>query len=68
VSGKFAAGGRGGGRFTYAMKVPEVVALVRELHGQRYSLRQIKDTCRARSLHGWRPAVYCECGAELRGG
>jgi hypothetical protein len=39
VSGKFAAGGRGGGRFTYAMKVPDVVALVRELLGQRHSLR-----------------------------
>ena len=36
---KVAAGGRGSGRFTYAQKVPEVVALVRELHGQRQSLR-----------------------------
>jgi hypothetical protein len=32
---KVAAGGRGSGRFPYAQKVPEVVALVRELHGQR---------------------------------
>jgi DNA invertase Pin-like site-specific DNA recombinase len=37
---KIAAGGRGSGRFAYAQKVPEVVALVRELHGQRQSLRQ----------------------------
>ena len=35
---KAAAGGRGSGRFTYAMKVPQVVALVRELHRQRQSL------------------------------
>ena len=39
---KIAAGGRGSGRFTYAQKVPEVVALVRELHGQRQSLRQTR--------------------------
>ena len=32
---EIAAGGRGSGRFAYAQKVPEVVALVRELHGQR---------------------------------
>jgi hypothetical protein len=30
---KIAAGGRGSERFTYAQKVPEVVALVRELYG-----------------------------------
>jgi hypothetical protein len=29
---KIAAGGRGSGRFAYAQRVPEVVALVRELH------------------------------------
>jgi DNA invertase Pin-like site-specific DNA recombinase len=44
---KIAAGGRGSGRFTYAQKVPEVVALVRELHGQRQSLRQISKTLAA---------------------
>jgi DNA invertase Pin-like site-specific DNA recombinase len=44
---KGAAGGRGSGRFTYAQKVPEVVALVRELHGQRQSLRQISKTLAA---------------------
>jgi hypothetical protein len=38
---KIAGGGRGSGRFAYAQKVPEVVTLVRELHGQRQSLRQI---------------------------
>jgi DNA invertase Pin-like site-specific DNA recombinase len=41
---KKAAGGRGSGRFAYAQKVPEVVALVRELHGERQSLRQISKT------------------------
>jgi hypothetical protein len=44
---KIAAGGRGSGRFTYAMKVPQVVALVRELHGQQQSLRQISKTLAA---------------------
>jgi DNA invertase Pin-like site-specific DNA recombinase len=44
---KIAAGGRGSGRFAYAQKVPEVVALVRELHGQRQSLRQISKTLAA---------------------
>jgi DNA invertase Pin-like site-specific DNA recombinase len=29
---KIAAGGRGSGHFAYAQKVPEVVALVHELH------------------------------------
>src|SRR5262245_48983172 len=44
---KIAAGGRGSGRFAYAQKVPEVVTLVRELHGQRQSLRQISKTLAA---------------------
>ena len=44
---KIAAGGRGSGRFAYAQKVPEVVALVRELHGQRQSLREISRTLAA---------------------
>ena len=44
---KMAVGGRGSGRFAYAQKVPEVVALVRELHGQRQSLRQISKTLAA---------------------
>jgi DNA invertase Pin-like site-specific DNA recombinase len=44
---KVAAGGRGSGRFAYAQKVPKVVALVRELHGQRQSLRQISKTLAA---------------------
>ena len=45
---KVAAGGRGSGRFPYAQKVPEVVALARELHGQRQSLRQMSKTPAAR--------------------
>ena len=38
---KKAAGGRGSGRFTYAQRVPATVALAKELHGQRMSLREI---------------------------
>jgi hypothetical protein len=47
---KVAAGGRGGGRFPYAQKVAEVVALVRELHGQRQSLRQMSKTLAGRPM------------------
>jgi DNA invertase Pin-like site-specific DNA recombinase len=62
---KKAAGGRGSGRFTYALKVPQVVALVRELHGQRQSLRpDIKNACLARSSHWRGQALHCDCGAE----
>ena len=38
---KIAAGGRGSGRFTYAMKVPETVALAKQLHGEVMTLRKI---------------------------
>src|SRR5262245_58355325 len=38
---KIAAGGRGRGRFTYAMKVPQTVALAKQLHGEGLSLRKI---------------------------
>ena len=38
---KVAAGGRGSGRWRYDEARPEVVALARELHGQRLSLRKI---------------------------
>jgi DNA invertase Pin-like site-specific DNA recombinase len=38
---KIAAGGRGSGRFTYAMKVPETVALAKELHAEAMTLRKI---------------------------
>ena len=38
---KRAAGGRGSGRFPYAMKYPQTVALAKELHGQGLSLRKV---------------------------
>src|SRR5262245_47338941 len=38
---KIAAGGRGSGRFTYAMKVPETVALAKQLSGEGLSLRKV---------------------------
>src|SRR5262249_16889793 len=60
---KIAAGGRGSGRFTYAQKVPEVVVLVRELHGQRQSLRQVSKTLASQG-HLTGGAIHCDCGAE----
>src|SRR5262245_8422464 len=67
---KAAAGGRGSGRFTYAMKVPEVVALVRELHGQRHSLRQISKTLAAQGhlAGGGQPYTATAVQKMLRGG
>ena len=67
---KMAAGGRGSGRFAYAQKVPEVVALVRELHGQRQSLRQISKTLAARGhlTGGGRPYTATAVQKMLRGG
>jgi DNA invertase Pin-like site-specific DNA recombinase len=67
---KIAAGGRGSGRFTYAQKVPEVVALVRELHGQRQSLRQISKTLAAHGhlTGGGRPYTATAVQKMLRGG
>jgi DNA invertase Pin-like site-specific DNA recombinase len=67
---KIAAGGRGSGRFTYAQKVPEVVALVRELHGQRQSLRQISKTLAAQGhlTGGGRPYTATAVQKMLRGG
>jgi len=58
-----AASGRGSGRFAYAQKVPEVVALVRELHGQRQSLRQISKTLAAQGhlTGGGRPYTATGC-------
>lgn len=66
---KKAAGGRGSGRFTYAMKVPEVVALVRELHGQRQSLRQISKTLAAQGhlTGGGKPYTATAVQKMLRG-
>jgi hypothetical protein len=64
---KIAVGGRGSGRFAYPQKVPQVVALVRELHGQRQSLRQISKTLASQGhLTGGdrRQALHCDCGAE----
>jgi hypothetical protein len=66
---KIAAGGRGSGRFAYAQKVPEVVALVRELHGQRQSLRQISKTLAAHGYltGGGRPYTATAVQKTLRG-
>ncbi len=67
---KIAAGGRGSGRFAYAQKLPEVVALVRELHGQRQSLRQIAKTLAAQGhlTGGGRPYTATAVQKMLRGG
>ena len=67
---KMAVGGRGSGRFAYAQKVPEVVALVRELHGQRQSLRQISKTLAAQGhvTGGGRPYTATAVQKMLRGG
>jgi DNA invertase Pin-like site-specific DNA recombinase len=67
---KIAAGGRGSGRFTYARKVPEVVALVRELHRQRQSLRQISKTLAAQGhlTGGSKPYTATAVQKMLRGG
>ena len=66
---KIAAGGRGSGRFAYAQKVPQVVALVRELHGQRQSLRQISKTLAAQGhlTGGGRPYTATAVQKMLRG-
>ena len=45
---KVAAGGRGTGRWRYDEARPEVVALAKELHGQRMSLRKISVALAAR--------------------
>jgi hypothetical protein len=60
----------GGGRFAYAQKVPEVVELVRELHGQRQSLRQISKTLAARGhlTGGGRPYTATAVQKMLRAG
>jgi len=67
---KVAAGGRGSGRFTYAQKVPEVVTLVHELHGQRQSLRQISKTLAAQGhlTGGGKPYTATAVRKMLRGG
>jgi DNA invertase Pin-like site-specific DNA recombinase len=67
---KVAAGGRGSGRFTYAQKVPAVVALVRELHGQRQSLRHISKTLAAQGhlTGGGKPYTATAVQKMLRGG
>jgi DNA invertase Pin-like site-specific DNA recombinase len=67
---KAAAGGRGSGRFTYALKVPQVVALVRDLHGQRQSLRQISKMLAAHGhlTGGGRPYTATAVQKMLRGG
>jgi DNA invertase Pin-like site-specific DNA recombinase len=66
---KKAAGGRASGRFTYAMKVPEVVALVRKLHRQRQSLRQISRALAAQGYltGGGRPYTATAVQKMLRG-
>lgn len=67
---KAAAGGRGSGRFTYAMKVPQVVALARDLHRQRQSLRQISKTLTAQGhlTGGGKPYTATAIQKMLRGG
>ena len=45
---KVAAGGRGTGRWRYDEARPDVVALAKELHGQRMSLRKISAALAAR--------------------
>ena len=67
---KIATGGRGSGRFAYAQRVPEVVALVHELHGQRQSLRQISKTLAAQGhlTGGGRPYTATAIQKMLRGG
>jgi len=71
---KIAAGGRGSGRFAYPQKVPQVVALVRELHGQRQSLRQISKTLAAQGhlTGGGRPytvtAVQTDAARRIEAG
>jgi hypothetical protein len=51
-------------------KVPEVVALVRELHGQRQSLRQISKTLAADGhlTGGGRPYTATAVQKMVRGG
>ena len=67
---KIAAGGRGSGRFTYAMKVPQGVALAHELQGERQSLRQISKTLAAQGhlTGGGRPYTATAIQKMLRGG
>ena len=67
---KTAAGDRGSGRFPYAQKVPQVVALVRELHRQRQSLRQISKTLASQGhlTGGGNPYTATAVQKMLRGG
>jgi hypothetical protein len=67
---RIAAGGRGSGRFAYAQKVPQVVALVRELHGKRQSLRHISKTLAAQGhlTGGGKPYTATAVQKMLRGG
>jgi hypothetical protein len=53
-----------------AQRVPEVVALVRELHGQRQSLRQISKTLAAQGhlTGGGKPYTATAVRKMLRGG
>jgi hypothetical protein len=53
----------------YAQKVPEVVTLVRELHGQRLALRQISKTLAAQGhlTGGGRPYTAAAVQKMLRG-
>ena len=67
---KIVAGGRGSGRFAYAQKVPQVVALVRELHEQRQSLRQMSKTLASQGCltGGGRPYTATAVQKMLRAG
>lgn len=63
-----AATGKCGGRKTYAEARPEVVALAKELHGQRMSLRKISAELAARGhlTANGRPYVATAVQAMLR--
>jgi hypothetical protein len=67
---KSTGSGLGSGRFAYSQKLPEVVALVRALHGQPQSLRQISKTLAAQGhlTGGGRPYTATAVQKMLRGG
>jgi hypothetical protein len=67
---KRAETGKCEGRMSYAEARPEVVALVRELHGQRQSLRQIAKTLASQGhlTGGGKPYTATAVQKMLRGG
>jgi len=67
---KRAETGKCEGRMSYAEARPEIVALVRELHGQRQSLRQISKTLASQGhlTGGGKPYTATAVQKMLRGG